>query len=78
GLVIETVSQPDASPRITSLKGDPLDTFSRGHICPTAVALQDIQNDRDRLRQAMLRIGDQWQRIAWHEAFDLVAERILA
>lgn len=45
GLAIETVTEPDSAPRITSIKGDPLDTFSRGHICPKAVALQDIQND---------------------------------
>ena len=63
--------------RISSIKGDPLDTFSRGHICPKAVALQDIQNDPDRLRQPMLRVGDQWQAIEWQAAFDLVAERLL-
>ncbi|KPB73183.1 Oxidoreductase [Pseudomonas syringae pv. maculicola] len=78
GLVIETIALPDESPRIASIKGDRLDTFSRGHICPKAVALQDIQNDPDRLRQPMLRAGDQWQPIAWQQAFDLVAERLHA
>ncbi|WP_024694862.1 molybdopterin oxidoreductase family protein [Pseudomonas syringae] len=76
GLTIETATDPDATRRITSIKGDPLDSFSRGHICPKAVALQDIQNDPDRLRQPMLRSGDQWQPIAWQDAFDLVAERL--
>ncbi|KPB80170.1 Oxidoreductase [Pseudomonas syringae pv. maculicola] len=78
GLAIETVTEPGAAPQITSIKGDPLDTFSRGHICPKAVALQDIQNDPDRLRQPMLRTGDQWQPIEWQAAFDLVAERLYA
>ncbi|SHN21655.1 Anaerobic selenocysteine-containing dehydrogenase [Pseudomonas asturiensis] len=78
GLTIETAIEPDATRRITSIKGDPLDSFSRGHICPKAVALQDIQNDPDRLRQPMLRSGDQWQPIAWQDAFDLVAERLSA
>ncbi|RMO19516.1 Oxidoreductase, molybdopterin-binding [Pseudomonas amygdali pv. morsprunorum] len=78
GLAIETVTEPDSAPRITSIKGDPLDTFSRGHICPKAVALQDIQNDPDRLRQPMLRSGDQWRPIAWQAAFDMVAERLYA
>ena len=30
--------------RILSIRGDADDPFSRGHICPKAVALQDIQN----------------------------------
>ncbi len=77
GLSIETTADAANQLTITSIKGDPLDTFSRGHICPKAVALQDIQNDPDRLRQPMRRIGDQWQPVEWQEAFDLVAERLL-
>ncbi|WP_273820171.1 MULTISPECIES: molybdopterin oxidoreductase family protein [Pseudomonas] len=77
GLTIETTTTADQV-QITSIKGDALDTFSRGHICPKAVALQDIQNDPDRLRQPMLREGEQWQPIGWEQAFDLVAERLAA
>jgi len=77
GLNIETTADAENQVTITSIKGDPLDTFSRGHICPKAVALQDIQNDPDRLRQPMRRIGNQWQPIEWQAAFDLVAERLL-
>lgn len=78
GLAIETETQPDGSTQIRSIKGDPQDSFSRGHICPKAVALQDIQNDPDRIRQPMRRIGEQWQAIGWDEAFELVAERLSA
>lgn len=78
GLAIETETQPDGSTQIRSIKGDAQDSFSRGHICPKAVALQDIQNDPDRIRQPMRRIGEQWQAIAWDEAFELVAERLSA
>ncbi|WP_248767610.1 molybdopterin oxidoreductase family protein [Pseudomonas sp. MWU12-2345] len=77
GLTIETTTT-EASVQITSIKGDPLDTFSRGHICPKAVALQDIQNDPDRLRQPMRRVGSEWLPIEWDEAFSLVAERLAA
>ncbi|RBH56296.1 MULTISPECIES: molybdopterin oxidoreductase family protein [Pseudomonas] len=77
GLTIETTTT-EASVQITSIKGDPLDTFSRGHICPKAVALQDIQNDPDRLRQPMRRVGSEWLPIEWDEAFSLVAERLSA
>jgi len=77
GLTIET-TELEGKVQITSIKGDPLDTFSRGHICPKAVALQDIQNDPDRLHQPMLRVGSEWQPIEWHDAFNLVAERLAA
>jgi anaerobic selenocysteine-containing dehydrogenase len=78
GLTIETSEVEGNGVQITSIKGDPLDTFSRGHICPKAVALQDIQNDPDRLRQPMLRVGSEWQPIEWEDAFSLVAERLAA
>lgn len=77
GLSIETTTSAENQVSITSIKGDSLDSFSRGHICPKAVALQDIQNDPDRLRQPMQRVGDQWRPIEWQAAFDLVAERLL-
>jgi anaerobic selenocysteine-containing dehydrogenase len=78
GLTIETEIQLDGSTQIRSIKGDPQDTFSRGHICPKAVALQDIQGDPDRLRQPMRRVGSEWQAIDWEAAFELVAERFSA
>ena len=64
--------------RITSIKGDPADPFSRGHICPKAVALQDIQNDPDRLRSPMRRDGTEWRAIGWDEAFAHAAQGIAA
>ncbi|AXA56807.1 molybdopterin oxidoreductase family protein [Pseudomonas thivervalensis] len=76
GLTLETTETDGQDLAITSIKGDALDTFSRGHICPKAVALQDIQNDPDRLRQPMQRVGSEWQPIAWDDAFALVAERL--
>ncbi|MVV52002.1 molybdopterin oxidoreductase family protein [Pseudomonas sp. PB120] len=75
GLTIET-TEVDGNVSITSIKGDAQDTFSRGHICPKAVALQDIQNDPDRLHQPMRRVGSEWQPIEWEDAFSLVAERL--
>ena len=76
GLTIETAPDEQGGVQILSIKGDAQDSFSRGHICPKAVALQDIQNDPDRLRQPMRRIGSEWQAIGWDEAFELVAERL--
>ena len=70
GLAIETEGE-----RILSIKGDPEDSFSRGHICPKAIALQDIQDDPQRLRQPVKRVGERWESIGWEEAFELVATR---
>ena len=78
GLTIETEDREDGSRQILSIKGDAQDSFSRGHICPKAVALQDIQNDPDRLRQPVRKVDGQWQPIGWGAAFELVAERLTA
>ncbi len=78
GLNIEVSHEDDGRALISSIKGDPADPFSRGHICPKAVALQDIQNDPDRLRQPHRRVGGEWQPIGWDEAFALAADRLWA
>jgi anaerobic selenocysteine-containing dehydrogenase len=66
--------------QIISIRGDDADSFSRGHICPKAVALKDIHEDPDRLRKPMKRTGNPdeytWQEISWDEAFEYAAERI--
>lgn len=76
GLSIEVSHAPDGRASISAIKGDPQDPFSRGHICPKAVALQDIQEDPDRLRQPHRRVGELWEPITWEEAFALAAERL--
>lgn len=63
--------------KILKIEGDKADTFSRGHICPKAVALQDVYEDQNRLRKPVRRTADGWDEISWSEAFDTVAERIL-
>ncbi len=73
-----------ADGKITSIRGDKEDPFSRGHVCPKAVALQDIHHDPDRLKRPLRRIPatnggeDRWQEIGWDEAFDLAASRLRA
>lgn len=64
--------------KIVSIRGDDADPFSRGHVCPKAVALKDIHEDPDRLRLPMKRVGSEWQEIGWEEAFEFAAERIAA
>jgi anaerobic selenocysteine-containing dehydrogenase len=81
GLVIETESTPRGN-EIVSIKGDPDDPLSRGHICPKAVALRDIHEDPDRLRRPVKKQLDgdgrvSWQEISWEEALDTTARRLV-
>lgn len=77
GLVIETEQDT-----IVSIKGDPQDPLSRGHICPKAIALRDIHEDPDRLRRPVKRVTDpdgnsEWQEISWDEALDTTAQALV-
>ncbi|MBQ0795466.1 molybdopterin oxidoreductase family protein [Zhongshania sp.] len=61
---------------ITSIKGDPQDSFSRGHICPKALALKDLYEDPDRIRTPMEKVNGQWRELSWEQALDKVTARI--
>lgn len=61
---------------VLSVKPDREDVLSRGHICPKAVALKDLHEDPDRLRQPMRRTAHGWQRVSWRDAFAEVEQRI--
>ena len=58
------------------IRGDKDDPFSRGYICPKAVALQDLHFDKDRLKYPVRRTPQGWQRLGWDEAFDEVAQNL--
>lgn len=62
---------------ILSVKGDKLDPFSGGFICPKAYGLKELYHDPDRLRRPMRRTATGWQEITWDEAYDEVAARLL-
>lgn len=59
-----------------NIRGDKDDPFSRGYICPKAVALQDFHYDKDRLRHPVRRTPRGWERIGWNEAFNEVAQNL--
>ena len=71
GLVITTDGD-----RVTDIRGDADDPLSKGHICPKAVALQDVHTDPDRVRHPMKRVGARWERVSWDEALRLAVDGI--
>ncbi|MEP3760357.1 MAG: molybdopterin oxidoreductase family protein, partial [Marinomonas sp.] len=64
--------------KVVSIKGNPDNPLSRGHVCPKATAIADIQEDPDRLRTPMKRNGSEWQSITWEQAFSEIAAKQVA
>jgi anaerobic selenocysteine-containing dehydrogenase len=64
--------------RVTRVRGDEQDPFSRGFLCPKAYGVKELHHDPDRLRRPVKRTATGWQEISWQEAFDEVGARLLA
>ena len=64
--------------RVETIRGHDGDPLSRGHICPKAFALTEIQDDPDRLRRPLMRGADgELHKASWDEAIRRAA-RLLA
>src|SRR5712671_2421245 len=59
-----------------SVRGDPDDPFSRGHICPKAAAIFDVQDDPDRIREPQRREGNGFRAISWKAALEEAGGRL--
>ncbi len=55
--------------RVTKIRANPNDVWSRGYICPKGTTLGHLHHDPDRLRAPMVRRGDAWHEVSWQEAF---------
>jgi len=60
--------------KITSIRGDKDDPFSKGHICPKAVALQDLYRDKDRLTEPLMKTDSGWKTVSWKVALEATAQ----
>jgi len=69
GLAIEV-----ADGRIAGIRGNPDDTWSRGHLCPKGASLGAIHEDPDRIRTPMIKVDGQWQEVSWDAAFQRCTE----
>ena len=63
---------------VKGVRGDADDPFSRGHICPKAAAIADVQGDPDRIREPQRREGERWRAVSWDAALDEAGERLAA
>ena len=54
---------------ILHIRGDKDDVFSKGFVCPKGATLKQLHEDPDRLRHPLVRDGNAWRAVSWHEAF---------
>jgi anaerobic selenocysteine-containing dehydrogenase len=62
--------------RVTRIRGNEEDVWSRGYLCPKGTTLGHLHHDPDRLRRPQVRNGDAWREVGWDEAFDEVERRL--
>ena len=60
--------------RITLVRGDRDDVFSKGFLCPKGTAIRQLEDDPDRLRTPMVRRDGVLVPASWTEAFQAVAD----
>ena len=61
--------------KVTKVTGNPDHVLSEGYICPKATAISDIQNDPDRLRAPIKKVGNDWEEISWEQALSEIAAK---
>ena len=71
-----TVSGSGAQARVIAIRGDEQDVFSHGYLCPKAVALKDLEDDPDRLRQPLIKRDGRFVEASWDEAYAEIARRL--
>lgn len=63
-----------AGDRVVRIRGDRLDVFSHGYLCPKGSTLKQLHEDPDRLRQPLVRRDGRLQPATWDEAWRAVAD----
>jgi len=61
--------------KVTKVTGNPDHVLSEGYICPKATAIPDLQEDPDRLRVPLKRVGEDWEEISWEQALSEIAAK---
>ncbi|MFA7553490.1 MAG: molybdopterin-dependent oxidoreductase [Spongiibacteraceae bacterium] len=58
--------------QVVKIQPDKNNIWSQGHVCPKGTQLGALHHDPDRLKQPMIREGDQWREASWDEAFERI------
>ncbi|MFG1697042.1 molybdopterin-dependent oxidoreductase [Nonomuraea sp. NPDC049309] len=66
-----TLTLDDAG-RVTSVRGDKDDPFSKGFICPKGASLGRLDEDPDRLSVPLVKRDGRFREASWEEAFEAV------
>lgn len=59
---------------VSRIRGDMLDVFSHGYLCPKGSTLKQLHDDPDRLRQPLVRRDGRFEPVTWPEAWQAVAD----
>ncbi|RIK91562.1 MAG: dehydrogenase, partial [Proteobacteria bacterium] len=62
--------------RVLRVRGDAEHVASRDHVCPKGIALAELQNDPDRVREPLVRRGERFEPIGWDEALAYAGRRL--
>lgn len=62
--------------RMVKAKGDPSNLRSEGYACRKGLNIASHEHHVDRLRYPLKRVGDRFQRIAWDQALEEIADRL--
>src|ERR1700757_81475 len=55
--------------KVSKIRGNPDDVWSRGHLCPKGVSLAALHDDPDRIRNPLIKVDGRWQEVSWEVAF---------
>jgi anaerobic selenocysteine-containing dehydrogenase len=61
---------------VTRVRGDDLDVFSGGFMCPKGVALKALHEDPDRVRAPLIKEQGSFREASYDEAFQVIADRL--
>ncbi|MDR1088989.1 MAG: molybdopterin-dependent oxidoreductase [Coriobacteriales bacterium] len=66
--------------KVERVEGDPLAPYNDGRLCMRCLNLTESINSEHRVRYPMKRVGEkggnEWERISWDEAYDIIEARV--
>ena len=63
--------------KVTAIRGNRDDVWSRGHLCPKGTSLGALHHDPDRIREPMIKVDGRWQVVSWDAAFRRCTELLM-